>query len=45
MIDENLTNKRKSDMTDKERVRLFQRKLYSKAKQESDFRLLSQEST
>lgn len=38
MIDENLTNKRKSDMTDKERVRLFQRKLYSKAKQESDFR-------
>lgn len=38
MIDENLTNKPKSAMTDKERVRVFQRKLYCKAKQEKDFR-------
>ena len=34
MIDINLTNKPKSAMTDKERVRVFQCKLYSKAKQE-----------
>lgn len=38
MIDVNLTNKPKSAMTDKERVRVFQRKLYSKAKQGKDFR-------
>ena len=38
MIDVNLTNKPKSAMTDKERVRVFQRKLYSKAKQEKSFR-------
>jgi group II intron reverse transcriptase/maturase len=38
VIDENLTNKRKSEMTSAERVQIFQRKLYSKAKQEADFR-------
>ena len=35
VIDVNLTNKPKSAMTDKESVRVFQRKLYSKAKQEN----------
>lgn len=38
MIDENLTNKRKADLSAEERVRIFQRKLYSKAKQEKNFR-------
>jgi len=38
VIDKNLTNKRKSGKTDDERVRSFQRKLYSKAKQERKFR-------
>lgn len=38
MIDENLTSKPKSELTPEERVRIFQRKLYSKAKQDKDFR-------
>ena len=38
MIDINLTNKPKSAMKAEERVRSFQRKLYSKAKQEKEFR-------
>jgi len=38
VIDENLTNKRKADLSAEERVRIFQRKLYSKAKQEKGFR-------
>ena len=38
MIDENLTNKPKSAMKAGERVRSFQRKLYSKAKQDAEFR-------
>ena len=38
MIDNNLTSKLKSEMTDDERVRSFQRKLYFKAKQEKEFR-------
>jgi len=39
VIDErSLENKRRQDMTDEERVRLFQRKLYRKAKQEKEFR-------
>ena len=38
MIDVNLTNKPKSAMKAEERVRSFQRKLYSKAKQEAEFR-------
>ena len=36
MIDSNLTSKRKSELTDEERVRSFQRKLYFKAKQEKE---------
>jgi len=38
VIDNNLTNKRKADLSAEERVRIFQRKLYSKAKQEKGFR-------
>ena len=38
MIGENLTNKQKADLSAEERVRIFQRKLYSKAKKEKDFR-------
>lgn len=38
MIDDVLESKRRQDMTDEERVRLFQRKLYRKAKQEKEFR-------
>jgi len=39
VIDErSLENKRRQDMTDEERVRLFQRKLYQKAKRENEFR-------
>ncbi len=38
MIDENLTNKPKSALSAEERVRIFQRKLYSKAKQEKKFK-------
>ncbi len=37
-LEENLQIKRKSEMTDDERVRDFQRKLYRKAKQEKSFR-------
>lgn len=37
-MDNNLQTKRKSQMSDNERVRDFQRKLYQKAKQEPDFR-------
>ena len=37
-LEENLQTKRKSEMTDDERVRDFQRKLYQKAKQEKGFR-------
>ncbi len=37
-LEKNLQIKRKSEMTDDERVRDFQRKLYQKAKQEKDFR-------
>lgn len=38
MIDENLTSKKKSEMTPDERVRSFQRKLYLKAKKEKAFK-------
>lgn len=38
MIDENLKDKKKSEMTPDERVRSFQRKLYSKAKKEKAFK-------
>jgi RNA-directed DNA polymerase len=38
VIDRNLTNKPKSAMKAEERVRTFQRKLYSKAKQDKEFR-------
>jgi retron-type reverse transcriptase len=38
VIDENLQNKKKSEMTPDERVRSFQRKLYSKAKKEKAFK-------
>ncbi len=39
MIDErSLENKRRQDMTDEERLRLFQRKLYRTAKREREFR-------
>ncbi|MCF7913352.1 MAG: group II intron reverse transcriptase/maturase, partial [Candidatus Cloacimonetes bacterium] len=38
VIDVNLTNKPKSALKAEERVRSFQRKLYSKAKQEPEFR-------
>ena len=38
MIEDVLESKRRQDMTDEERVRLFQRKLYRKAKREKEFR-------
>lgn len=38
VIDESLTNKEKSEKTPDDKVRLFQRKIYLKAKREKDFK-------